>query len=191
MADISSLGSLQSAEPLDLAVYKDASSGFTMPPKGRYTVRAPESFPPTAFGATKAGYLSAQIDPTIVGGPHDGFQLRYQKISAKVFKRGGQPASQFGDYFRAVGLKSGEVSGEPQQLANAVEATANRTYVIDLDWHGYDKTTGTPIDGMEAFPQNADGTYQPWIESATEKDEQGNPLKIRARAEITRFVTGA
>jgi hypothetical protein len=175
MADLSSLNGLLPAEPLDLDIYPDA------------TVRAPESFPSTSFGATKAGFLSAQIDPTVVGPSNEGFTLKYAKVSAKPFKRGGMSVSQLGDYLRATGYPN-KIGGDPQAQADAVETTANKIYTVELDWRAYNKNTGFTIKGMKNFPSDGNGGHQQYVLDPEDKDEQGNPVRVWARAEITRFV---
>lgn len=188
-ADISALGNLQSSEPLDLDMYKGATSGggFRLPKKGRYTVSAPPEIPATAFGATQAGYLKAQVDPTITDGPHAGFQIRYTSVSAKPFKRSGETVSQLADYLRACGVR-GRISGDPQDLANLVESTAGRTYQVEVDWRAFDRNTGTAIEGMERFPKDETGEPVPFIETG-EVDENGAPKRLRANVVVTRFVT--
>ena len=186
MADLSHLGGLNPVEALDLANYADnKESTFRLPAKGRYTLRAPESFPPAAFGRTKGGALSIQIDPTIVGPTSDGFTVRFTKVSAKPFKRDGVTVSQVGDYLRACGFK-GTLADE-QEIADAVESTAGAIYEANLDWRAYYKD-GFSLQGMQRFPRLADGSYQSWVEHPTEKDENGNPVRVRANLIIDRFV---
>lgn len=182
MADLSHLGGLNPVESLDLANYADnKKSAFQLPAKGRYTLRAPESFPPAAFTRTKAGSLQIQIDPTVIGPTNEGFTVRYVKVSAKTFDRSGQLVSQIGDYLRAVGFR-GTLSDE-QAIADAVESTAGAVYEAKLDWAGYNKRTGWKLEGMERFPRNEDGTYQPWTIDPSEvgkTDDEGRQLRVFA-----------
>lgn len=187
MADLSHLGGLNPVEQLDLdntyPVAKERT--FQLPAKGEYIVRAPETFPQEAFSHTKAGSFSAQIDPTIVGPDHEGFTIKYVKVSAKVFDRNGSKASQLGDYLKACGV-SGRLSNE-QEFADAVERTAGTNYKVKVDWRGYNKRTGWAIEGMEKFPKLADGTYQSWTTDPTEEgktDENGRPLRVLANLTI-------
>ena len=186
-ADISSLGNLNSAEPLDLDLYKDASAGFDLPKAGIYTLRAPDSFPSTSFGSTRNNDLSAQIDPTIVGPTNEGFNIRFTKISAKPFKRSGVTVSQIGDYLRACG-RTGTVPAEPQALADAVAETAGRVYQAELDWRAYNKNTGFQVEGMKNFPKTATGEPQSWIEDPSDKDENGAPVRLRANLSVRRYL---
>ncbi len=200
MADISALGQLQPVEPLDLENYADNKEfgGATLPPKGRYTVRAPDSFPPASFSRTRAGSLSAQVDPTIVGPSSEGYLIRFTKVSAKAFKRGGVTVSQMGDYLRAAGVR-GRFSDEAA-LADAVEQTANATYEVDVDWRAYNKNTGFSVEGMERFPSDGNGGHLPWFPDPIEKqkdedgkevlgpDGQPQPLRLRANLTVSRYV---
>ncbi len=190
MADISALGNLNSAEPLNLDMYADVKTGgVSLPPAGRYTVRAPETFPATAFGRTNAGYLSAQIDPTIVGPSNEGYTIRFTKVSAKTFRRKGsdEPVSQIGDYLRAVGV-AGSVDGEPQAQADAIEQTANRVYEVEVDWRAYNKATQFVLEGMRNFPKDASGSHLPWCVDPGAKDAEGNPQRLRANLVVTKFI---
>lgn len=187
MADLSHLGGLNPVEQLDLDnTYPGAKeSTFQLPAKGRYTLRAPDSFPTAAFGRTKKGALSVQIDPTIAGPTNEGFTVRFTKISGKAFDRDGKKVSQIGDYLTSHGYKG--VLRSEQDMADAVEATAGQVYEAKLDWRAYNKRTGWSLEGMERFPRNADGTYQSWVVDPSEVgkvDENGRPLRVLANLQI-------
>jgi hypothetical protein len=182
LADLSALGTLNPVETLDLTdgIYEDAQqSAFRLPEAGTYTVIAPDSFPSTAFTRTKAGALSIDISPTIVGPKNEGFKTRFIKVSAKTFDRKGKKVSQLGDYLRATGFQG--ILRDEQDQADAVEQTAGKTYTMKLDWSAYHGPTGFRLEGMTKFPKNEDGTYQSWVNHPTEKDpETGAPIRVRA-----------
>lgn len=187
IADLSHLGGLNPIDTLDLENTYPATkeSTFSLPPKGIYSVRAPETFPQAAFSRTKAGALQIQIDPTIVGPSHEGFVVRFVKISAKTFDRKGTKASQVGDYLAACGWRG--VLRTEADIANAVEETANVVYETSLDWRAYNKRTGWSLEGMERFPQNEDGTYRSWVIDPSEvgkTDENGRQLVVFANVYI-------
>lgn len=187
MADLSHLGGLNPVEALDLANYaENKESTFRMPAAGRYTVQAPTTFPAAAFGRTKAGSLSVQIDPTVVGPTNEGLTIRFTKVSAKVFKRGDSNVSQAGDYLKACGF-SGELKDE-QQIADAIESTAGSIYEVKLDWRVYNTKTGFSLQGMTRFPKLADGTYQSWVEDPNDTDESGAPKRLRANLVVDRYI---
>ena len=187
-ADISQLGGLQPSEPLDFDIYQSASEGRPFPKKGRYTLRAPDAFPSTAFGVSKAGALSVQIDPTIVGPTNEGFTLRFTRVSAKTWQRRDGVVSQLGDYLKACG-RTGKLSSDPQEQADAAAETANAIYEADLDWRVYEKGTGFVLDGMEKFPSDGNGGHLPYVPSPTVKDETtGEPKMLRANLQVTRFI---
>ena len=186
MADISNIGNLLPAEPLDMDIYPEAREAAPFPPAGRYTVRAPETF---QFGETAAHYLSAQIDPTIVGGLFDGYTIRFTKVSAKPFKRGGVTVSYLGDYLRATGRRQ-NISGDPQEQADAVEGTANLTYDVYVDWKIFEKGTGFVVEGMDRFPSDGNGGRLPFMKSPTTKDPvTGEPKMLRANLVVKRFIS--
>ena len=191
-ADIAQLGQLNAFEPLDLDNYADNKEYTPIPAKGRYTVQAPDGFSEEALsGRTKAGTLQPQIDPTIVGPTGEGYKLWFTKVSSKTFKRSGLPASQVGDYLRAVGLRGITLRSE-DDIKEAIQQTANRTYEVEVDWRAYSKATGASpafsVEGMERFPSNGDGGYLPWFNHPTEKDEAGEPIRLKAQLVITRYI---
>lgn len=188
MADISHLGGLQPVEALDLTNYaENRRQTFQLPGKGRYTLQAPESFPAEAFGRSKKGALSVQIDPTIVGPTNAGFTVKRQKIYASTWQRDGKTVSQIGDYLIANGIRT--VLNDEQELANAVESTAGKIYEADLDWRA--SRGGFEVKGMENFPKLSNGTYQSWVTHPTEKDENGNAVRVLAYLEVVRFHPAA
>jgi len=187
MPDISGLSGLAPVEQLDLAQYADnRKSTFRLPPAGTYLMRAPESYPAEAFGVSKAGALTVQTNPTIAEGPFEGFDIRYQSVSAKPYQRKGQLVSQLGDYLRAFGFRG--VLKTPQDLADAVDSTAGRTYYARVNWRAYDKATGQETVGMEKFPLLEDGTHQSWIESPAKDPETGKPIRVRASLTVTDYL---
>ena len=186
MANISQLGTLNTSDTLDESTYAPASSGFQLPRKGRYTVQAPE-ITDASFGASKAGFLTAQIDPTIVGPTNEGFQLRYVKVSAKTFARGSKKASQMGDYLLSCGIT--DIPGDPQALADLVQTTAGRTYDILVDWRAFNKATGLTVEGMENFPKDDNGNPIPYVEDAKDiNPETGEPKRVWARLEVVKYL---
>lgn len=190
MADISGLGGLQPVEPLDLDLYPDVKgSSFQLPVKGRYTFRVRPDWSEDAFGTTKGGQLSISPSPTIVGPHNEGFNLKFAKVSAKVFQRGQQKASQAGDFLRSCGLRV--KLDDNQAIADAAERTAGMLFEADLDWNGYDNGSQYSVEGMEKAASDGNGGYLPYFLHPTEKDENGDPLKIRARAFIARYIPQA
>ena len=190
MADISALSNLQSTEPLDWDKYADSKESPTPPRKGRYQLQAPPSF---AFSATTAGYLQAQIDPKVAGPTDAGYEIKFQRVSAKPFKRSGVTVSQMGDYLRAVGITQRPQT--PQEQADAVEATAGRIYQADLDWEAYCKGCKFTLKGMENFPTDESGKPSPWAKcpncKQTGDDGKVTPVSLRANVRIDRFVSAA
>lgn len=188
MPDISQLGGLRQIEQIDFSKYKPVKeSTFRLPPAGIYTLQAPERFPDEAFSATKNGDLQVQIDPKIVGGPFDGFQLRYIKVSAKPFERDGDTVSWYGDYLAAAGFSG--VINTVDDLVNAAEGTANLLYRAKLNWEARNNKTKFKVRGMTRFPKNADGTYQSWVEDPNDLDENGKPVRLPARLVVEKFYT--
>lgn len=194
MADISSLTNLQTTEPLDLPMYASAKPSKPFPKAGRYTARTPEAFPPESFGESKAGFLTVDVSPTIVGGEYDGYKIPYTKVSAKTWKnKDGVTESQLGRYLKACGVNE-VVEGEPQKQADAAEATANQLVAIDVDWLARHNATRYELKGMKNFPIGADGQPTRFV-ALDGKDGRpevkdpisGEPVTIRAFLEVVRF----
>lgn len=191
MADLSALGELKPIEQLDLSNYSDnKESTFRLPEEGKYTLRAPDAFPTEAFTRAKnSGALLVQIDPTIQGPTHEGFTLRYTRISAKPFQRSGKTVSQVGDYLRACGV-TGVIRNE-QDVIDLASQTANTVYEAKVVWRAFNPKTNFSLQGMAKFPKNDDGTYQSWVEDPTPgavDEKTGKAYKVRANLTIDRFI---
>jgi hypothetical protein len=175
-------------------MYHSAKASKPFPAAGRYTARTPDAFPAESFGASKAGFLTVDVSPTISGGDHDGYTIPYTRVSAKTWtNRDGVEESQLGRYFKACGVNA-VIDGDPQAQAEMAEATANTLVTIDVDWVARDKGTGYELKGMKNFPKNADGTSSRTIlldgkdGRPTSNDPiTGEPVAIRAFLEVTRF----
>lgn len=189
IADISQLGNLQPTEPLELPEYKAATDKAPMPHRGVYKVRAPETF---SFAPTQAGFLSAQVDPTIVGPTNEGYTLRFTKVSAKTWPdkfNNGKPTSQLGRYLKATGLNE-VIAGSPQAQADAVEKTANVIYPVLVDWRAYCKGCGYQVEGEDKFPSDGNGGHTPFVQCPNCLDpETEKPLVIRGNAFVARFLS--
>lgn len=189
---IADLGNLQPVD-IDLDSYAEAApkSSFRLPPAGRYTLRAPDSFTSEAFSATGTGALSARVDSTLVSSEQAGFVIRYQRVSAAPFKNDPNTSWML-RYLKACGV-SGRISSV-QDLADAVASTAGRTYEAELEWVAQDRSTGFVVKGMKSFPQLSDGTYQSWVPHPTltqrnERTGQDEPKRCWANIEVKRYIT--
>ncbi len=187
MANISNFN-IAPTEELDLDSYQVSGDSPEFPKKGRYQVRAPEMFPEDAFKPNAAGTaLTVLIDPTIVGPTAEGKVLRYIRVSGKTFQRGAKTVSMLGDYLKACGI-TGTIPGDPQAQADAIESTAGAVYEVDLDWRVWEQG-GFELKSMNQFPSDGNGGFTPYVESPTQLDESGNPKRLWANLNITRFVS--
>lgn len=139
------------------------------------------------FSTTKAGHLSAEINPVIVGPESEGFKVRFVKLSAKTYERKGKSTSQIGEFLAACGVR-GELSGDPNETVDAVLGVAGRRFEAQLDWRVWNKGTQTETSGMENFPQDGAGNYLPYILDNDNLDENGKPTRIRANIQVRYFV---
>jgi hypothetical protein len=188
---ISDLGNLQPADPIDLTEL--APKGPAFPRKGRYILRVPETLDPAfTFGSTKAGNLSATIDPTIVGPTNEGYTVRFVKMSAKVYNEkvyGSEETrqtSQMAQFLAACGDKRA-LTGDPEQAVEAVLEQVGKEFPAALDWRAYNKRTGEAVEGMENFTPDGNGGYLPWVLDEGDLDDNGKPKRIRANITVRRF----
>jgi hypothetical protein len=125
-----------------------------------------------------------------VGPTNEGFQIRYQRISAKPFARGQKQASQFGDFLKATGVlgAADPIPGDPQALATLIEQSAGRTYEVNIKWRARNKNTGFTVEGMKNFPTDGKGGHQSWVEDPTAQGEDGKPLRLRANVDVDRYL---
>lgn len=194
MADISSLGNLQSSEPLDLPVYQGTRTAKPFPKAGRYTARTPDSFPPESFGKSRSDNLTVDVSPTIVGGEYDGYKVNFTKVSAKTWtNKDGHAESQLGRYLKACGINE-VIGGDPQAQADAAERTANTLVSIDVDWVARNRAYNFELKGMKNFPSDGNGGYQRRV-TVTDSNGQavldpitGEPVTAVAFLEVTRFL---
>lgn len=187
MADLSHLGNLREAEPLNLDETYPANrkSSFQLPEHGVYTLQAPQ-FEQASFGATNAGDLKVTIDPTIVGPKHAGFVVRRTTVSNKVFQRKGRNVSYLGDYLISAGYQ-GPASTTDQQ-ADAVIQTSGATFQAELDWRAENWQTKFKVEGMKNFPKNPDGTYQSWVIDESSKNDDGTPKRLLANLYVRNYL---
>lgn len=186
----------------DLAVpdidWNNYSSGgtFKVPPQAKdasgnviqYFVQAPPSFKEEDFGRTQAGFLKVKLDPlTFVnnGDGVDGYQIRFQTISAKQYSnRDGKAinASQLGNYLMAA--QTGLQPKTVDEYKSAINATAAKLLPVTIEWEVYDKTTQQTVrskyDDFDGLP----GSKSPVI-----KTDDGRTLV--ARAKVKNFVVPA
>ena len=191
--DISALGNLQPAQPIDLSVIPEApKKAFVFPRSGKYTVRAPEAITSDNFRKTKADNLSARVDPTIVGPTNEGFEVRFTDISAKNYTdpRSNLETSQVAQYLQAFGVTD-ELSGDPQQAADLIASTAGKTAEVILEWVAEHRASGFKLRGMRNFPPDGNGGFQSFVTMSEEsglKDAQGEPLRLRANLYVSRWL---
>ena len=191
MADISELSNLKSTEPLDLPLYTSGKAAKPFPKAGTYDARTPDKF---TFGESKAGFLTVDVSPTLVGGEYDGLKINFTSVSAKTWKnKQGLNESQLGRYLKACKMND-QISGEPQAQADAAEATANLPIKVDLDWVAKYYPEKWELRGMKNFPEDGNGGYSRAIpldgkngRPDVKDPETGKPLIVRAFLEVVRF----
>ncbi|MGE3341539.1 MAG: hypothetical protein AB7J46_06620 [Candidatus Altimarinota bacterium] len=189
--DISSLGTLNPVQPIDLSIVPEAPAKkeFSFPKAGVYEVRAPESFPLEAFSLTQSGNLGARVDPTILGPSNEGYEVRFQRIYQTVYTdpRTGLETSGIAQYLQAFGVAE-KLDGTGEQAANLIASTAGQTAKAYINWEIDHRESGFKLRGMKNFPKDENGNYQPWIDSEDVKDENGNPKRLWARAVVTKWI---
>ncbi len=124
---------------------------FVMPQEGLYTgvVKAIE------VGRTRdKGMLQFLLNPiVIVGGPHDGFEVRYTRINVQKWPN--RNSNGVLDYLSAHGIT--EIPKSNDRYVELVGATLGLPFAFWGRWEGKCKTCEFRIKGMAKFPRNADG----------------------------------
>jgi len=191
---VSDLNNLLPSQPVDLGALAPSRPRF--PRAGRYILQVPEglTFEDT-FSQTQAGYLAAEINPTIVGPSSEGYEVRYVKVSAKDYQQKDfrdpskvTTTSQMAQLASACGI-TGTFPGEPDQQVNIILQTAGRQFEAVLDWKAYNKRTGVETLGMANFPTDDVGNPLPYIVDEDDKDPGGNAVRYRARIFVKRFIS--
>lgn len=157
-----------------------------LPVAGVYTFRVREDFPDEVFSETQKGDLRVTIAPTIADGPRQGYILKFLDLNNTAFARDGRQVSFLGDFLKACGCRSKLVGTDA--IKTAVRSTAGQMFRGYLDWEAGRKGQEIHVKGMKNFPQNADGTYQSYVNHPSQRDAQGNPVKVWARLRITTFM---
>ena len=99
MVDLSNLKLVEEEIQLaDDSTYVDASEFPPPLPEGNYAFTQGK---PT-FGATDAGFLTAEMTQTVASGELEGRIISFDRVSAKPFDRGGVKVSMITDHIRAV-----------------------------------------------------------------------------------------
>jgi len=187
---ISEIGNLQASEPVDLDIYKTINRARPtgLPPRGEYEVRVPDSFSKENFGATQAGLLKVTFNVAIAAGDRTGFPIRVRNMSAKVWTdKQGHQQSGIGEYLASMGYQ-GTLPTDPQRLVDLICATAGRTVTAYCDWVAEHYASQYKVTGMRNFPTGADGQPQSFVPHPTEKDAEGNALRLRANLEIRKWL---
>lgn len=191
MADINEMN--EAVEPLmDWDDYEESSKGGEkkgFPKPASYTFRTTAepkvTFYPADKAAGKPALIEVQIDPIVVGGEFDGFEIRYHRENNRKYKGGARAgkASGLADYFRAVGLKTKPET--PEQVEAAAAALANRPFDADMDWNGYCKTCKTKRQSYSDFPPDGKGGRLHYDKCSCEDPKKpGEKKTLWARARL-------
>lgn len=185
VSDPNELGiNLDAVEQANYADYQDAQTRKPTPPAGIYDVQLPTEF---KYKKGNAGQLIILLDPLkIVGGEHDGRELRFTQVSTKKFKN--VNASQAADVLRNVGSVA-----QPSTVEEWREAYENIAGEVATNvrciWRGYDKETQVEYD-EKAFPVLEDGTRQDFLELVSVNPATGEEATRRVWANLNVAVRG-
>jgi len=149
----------------DFGPYEDAQLRKPTPPAGKYYLRLPDQF---GYKKNKAGTgLVISMDPlTVVGGEHDGYQIKFHSVNTTKFKNSVGYASSAGDVLRNFGI---DPSGfkTVNDWAEAFSQLAGQTTPspVYCDWRAYDKENDKEYRGMKrgGFAMGEHG-FEPYVE---------------------------
>jgi len=186
VSDPNELGlNLDGVEQANYEDYQDAQTRKPTPPSGVYDLQLPNEF---KYKKGNAGQLIILLDPLkIVGGDHDGRELRFTQVSTKKFKN--VNASQAVDVLRNVGSVA-HPGNSVDEWKSAFEGVAGEVATnVKCIWRGYDKVTKTEYD-EKAFPLLEDGTRQDFLEVESLNPETGEMTTRRVWANLNVDVRG-
>lgn len=174
---------LKPPDPIE-GEYEDGSSGqVILPPRGAYTL-LPTAVP--EFGATKEGYLQANVTPLVVLDPGkgwDGHEIRFTRVNTKKWPQ--RNANGFADYLRSHGYQGVPRSNE--EYRQAAESLTNHPAHGVVDWECYCKVCRYTLKGMEKFPKRDDGTYVQIINCPNCSTAE-QPVRLFANARVVAFT---
>lgn len=185
VSDPNELGiNLEAVEQANYTDYQDAQTRKPTPPSGVYDLQLPGEF---KYKKGNAGQLIIALDPLkIVGGEHDGRDVRFTQVSTKKFKN--VNASQAVDLLRNLGSVAQPSTVKEWQEAMEGVAGEIATKVLCI-WRGYDKVTQMEYD-EKAFPLLEDGTRQDFLTLTSINAETGEVSDRRVWANLNVAVRG-
>lgn len=164
MADLSAL-KLKKMEQTNWEEYPVGGGTFgKLLPPGEYVGVAPDKF---EFEA-KDGYLQAKLEIVKIIDVPEGYndEVRYVYLSTKPRDKGRRKGScSAGDYLLATGSED-RPGSDPQEWADAIEATAGAQFKFVLGWDCYDSETEKNVArNYDEFPNdpNNPGEKLPYV----------------------------
>jgi hypothetical protein len=150
---VTNIDQLENVGALDTAFlgeYEDAQlGGKELPPEGVYSLRMPDQFGYKLSDDKKA--LQIEFNAIIVGGPYDGYEIKYVRVSTRKFKQAN--ASTAGDLMRNFGEDPTELK-TTRDWNGAFERIAGKVTPAPVycQWRGWDKKLKAEIKGQKNFP---------------------------------------
>lgn len=95
--------------------------------------------------------MKLNLDPIKITNPNaagDGYEVKYQSLSAKKYKN--REGSQMADFLRACGVGARPTTND--QMRSALKMCSGRKFQFGLVWEVYNKTTQERTSGEANFP---------------------------------------
>ena len=186
MSDINELQYDDEAVEIDHENYVDPSEISPPMPAGIYTLRAGKP----DYDVGGEGFPVAIFDHAVEGGPEEGKQVRFDRISTKPFLRRGITVSFALDFLRACGDASRPKT--KRETLECLGAQEGKLFKAQVDWEAYCKSCENSIKGMRDFPfvEGSETEHQSRIECPTAgcTNEKGEPNLIYGNARIQRYI---
>lgn len=184
MTDVNTLD-LNPPEPIEGDVEKgNVGKPFVMPPDGLYT--GVLRVQPEVGKTREKGLLQFLLNPiTIVGGEHDGFEVRYTRINVQKWPN--RNSNGVLDYLAAFGIT--EVPTTNERYIDLVRSTVGTPFAFWGRWEGKCKTCAFKLKGQAKFPKGAEGQLLSRIACPTcSKDEaHGGDVVVFANLTVGSF----
>lgn len=183
MADLSGL-KLKKREATNWDEYPQGGGGNykKLLPPAEYVGVAPSKF---EFSAND-GNLVAVMDIVKILNVEEGFndEIRYERLNTTPYKQGKRKgACRAGDFLLSVGSED-RPGTDPQEWADAIEATADGQFEFVLDWECYDSETEKQVANTYTdFPVDPNNP-QERLSYITVTRPDGKEVRLQGRQKI-------
>lgn len=184
--NINGISGLKAPDPIDYQDYEDGrapKAKFALPDRGTYPLIPTEA---PKWGATKKGYLQADLTPLKIVAPgtdFDGYEIRFTRVNTQKWPK--RNANGMADYLRSHGFQG--VCQTNEEYQQAVEGLVGNPAHGVVDWEAYCKTCGFTLKGQANFPKDTEGKFVPYVNCPTCSTSE-EAKRVWANVRVVAFV---